>query len=362
MPYNRNRVPDSPMTPGMLPPATELHDSDFVIVIQPVNEPGHKTRTTTLSQLAGYIAGGGVSSITFTGENGYTATASGEGFNYHKDATVEDQATRDFGIDDDGIHAVLATSGYTKRFEANGNSVLFSKTTSGLVDKVEIFENYIQISHQIRNGANVITHTSRIAWDHMRTPEVRVMQDENNYIPIKWDSANNEFVIWQRANSGTVAVPKLHVYGTLLVEKDTTINADLSVNKTLHVAQSSTFDGIAEFNDYIISKKGLDSSGKTALQRLNLGSNKSFFEVSENTDIDTLLSGTTIEVSKGDIVVVRNTSGGSDITLSVGTYDVNQNYVTTLNAYCSMAFIRTGVTTGNGVKWSPLGNAVVTLS
>ena len=362
MPYNRNRVPDSPTTPGMLPPATELHDSDFVILIQPVNNPGQKTRTTTLSELAGYIAGGGVSSITFTGENGYTATASGEGFNYHKDATQEDQAARDFGIDDDGIHAVIATSGYTKRFEANGNSVLFSKTTSGLVDKVEIFENYIQISHQTRNGANVITHTSRIAWDHMRTPEVRVMQDENNYIPISWDSTNNEFVIWQMANSGTVAVPKLHVHGTLLVEKDTTINADLGVNKTLHVTQGSTFDGMAEFNDYVISKKGLDSKGKSVFERINAGSSKSYFEANANTDIDTLLSGTTIEVSKGDIVFVRNTSGGSDITVSVGTYDSNLNYVTTLNAYCSMAFIRTGVTTGNGVKWSPLGNATVTLS
>lgn len=190
--------------------------------------------------------------------------------------------------------------------------------------------------------------------------ELKLVKDSSNDITIKWDSTNSEFVIWERANTGTVAVPKLHVHGTLVVEKDTTINADLSVNKTLHVTQSSTFDSIAEFNDYIISKKGLDSMGKTALQRLNLGSNKSFFEVSENTDIDTLLSGTTIEVSKGDIVVVRNTSGGLDLTMILGSYDSILNYVTTLKAYCSMAFIRTGVT-GNGVKWSPLGNSEVTV-
>jgi hypothetical protein len=132
------------------------------------------------------------------------------------------------------------------------------------------------------------------------------------------------------------------------------------VEKALHVTLGSTFGGMAEFSDYIISKKGLDAKGKSVFERINAGSSKSYFEADANADIDTLLSGTTIEVSKGDVVVVRNTSGGSDITVSVGTYDSTLNYVTTLKAYCSMAFIRTGVTTGNGVKWSPLCNSEVT--
>ena len=190
--------------------------------------------------------------------------------------------------------------------------------------------------------------------------ELKIVQDASHDITIKWDSDNNEFVIWERANSGTVAVPKLHVHGTLLVEKDTTVNADLGVDKALHVTLGSTFGGMAEFSDYIISKKGLDAKGKSVFERINAGSSKSYFEADAHTDIDTLLSGTTIEVSKGDVVVVRNTSGGSDIKVSVGTYDSTLNYVTTLKAYCSMAFIRTGVTTGNGVKWSPLCNSEVT--
>lgn len=362
MPYPPRQIPDAPLPMSMAPQAEMLHGTDIVVIVQPLNAPGHKCRSMTLSQLASFIAAGELGEIVFVNVNGFLSTVGKNGYSYHHDADQSYNANLDYAIDSNGIHAVLATSGYTKRFEANGNSVLFSKTASGLVDKVEIFENYIQISHQTRNGANIITNTSRIAWDHMRTPEVRVMQDENNYIPISWDSTNNEFVIWQRANSGTVAVPKLHVHGTLLVEKDTTINADLAVNNTLHVTLGSTFGGMAEFNDYVISKRGLDSRGKSVFERINAGSSKSYFEANANTDIDTLLSGTTIEVSKGDIVFVRNTSGGSDITIAVGTYDSNQNYVTTLNAYCSMAFIRTGVTTGNGVKWSPLGNATVTLS
>ena len=362
MPYNRNRVPDSPMTPGMLPQAIELHDSDFVILIQPVNDPGKKTRTTTLSQLAGYIAGGGVSSITFTGENGYTATASGEGFNYHKDATQEDQAARDFGIDDDGIHATVTTSNYTKKFEVLPDGVRYSKTAGGLTNKVEIFEDYVLITHQVQNGATVETHTSRIGWDSMRAPVLNVMQDENNNIPISWDVTNGELVIWRRANSGTVAVPKLHVYGTLFVEKDTTIDADMVVTKSMTVAGRTELNGNFTVIKNLYSTDYAELQNRTKVERLNVVSNKSYFEANANTDIDTLLSGTTIEVSKGDVVIVRNTSGGSDITIAVGTYDSNQNYVTTLNACCSMAFIRTGVTTGNGVKWSPLGNATVTLS
>ena len=275
MPYPPRQIPDAPVPISMIPQAETLQGTDIVVVVQPLNAPGQKVRTMTLSQLASFIAAGELGEIVFVNVNGFRSTVGKNGYSYHHDADQSYNANLDYAIDSNGIHAVLATSGYTKRFEANGNSVLFSKTASGLVDKVEIFENYIQISHQTRNGANVITHTSRIAWDHMRTPEVRVMQDENNYIPISWDSTNNEFVIWQRANSGTVAVPKLHVYGTLLVEKDTTIDADLFVNKTLHVMQGSTFGDMAEFNGYVISKRGLDSRGTSVFERINAGSSKS---------------------------------------------------------------------------------------
>ena len=360
MPYNRNRVPDAPMTPGMLPRAVTLHDSDFVIVIQPVNDTGQKTRTCTLSQLAGYIAGGGVSSITFTGENGYTATASGEGFNYHKDATVEDQAARDFGIDDDGIHATVTTSNYTKKFEVLPDGVKYSKTAGGLTNKVEIFEDYVLITHQVQNGATVETHTSRIGWDSMRAPVLNVMQDENNLIPISWDVTNGELVIWRRANNGKVAVPKLHVYGTLNVEKDTTIAADVVITKSVTVGGRADFNGNFTVIKNLYSTDYAELGNRTKVERLNIVKDKSHFEVSENSDVSTLVGASDIASTAGDIVTVRNTSGG-DLALTIGNYESNQHYTIQLNAYCSMAFIRTGVTTGTGVQWSPLGNCEVTI-
>lgn len=344
MPYNINRVPDTPMTPGMLPPATELHDSDIVIVIQPVNDPGQKTRTTTLSQLAGYIAGGGVSSITFTGENGYTATASGEGFNYHKDATQEDQAARDFGIDDDGIHATVTTSNYTKKFEVLPDEVKYSKTAGGLTNKVEIFEDYVLITHQVQNGATVETHTSRIGWDSMRAPVLNVMQDENNNIPISWDVTNGELVIWRRANSGKVAVPKLHVYGTLEVEKDSKLKGDVDIDKTLDVT------GEARFADkVIVAGNAIFNGGVTGEYYGTLAT--------INVEMDTTKNASIIKCSISAnptlpsdapvgrrVIVVNDTSSTQTVTMGASTK--------TINAYEAAEFIR--ATSDTTMGWYPL--------
>ena len=360
MPYPPRQIPNAPIPMSMYPRAATLTDDDIVLIVQPLNEPGQKVRTMTLSQLAAFIAGGELGEIVFVNVNGFTSTVGKNGYSYHHDADQSYNATLDYAIDSNGIHVNLAASGYTKRFEANGNSVLFSKTTSGLVDKVEIFENYMQISHQTRDGANVITHTSRIAWDHMRTPEVRIMQDESNYIPISWDSENSEFVIWQRANSGTVAVPKLHVYGTLLVEKDTTIDADVLVTKSMTVAGRADFNGNFTVIKNLYSTDYAELHKRTKVERLNVVSDKSYFGVSENSNVNTLVENSGIASNAGDVVIIRNTSSGN-ITLLIGNYESSQHYSIQLNAFCSMEFIRTGVTTGSGVQWSPLGNCEITI-
>ena len=356
MPYPPRQIPDAPIPMSMIPQAETLTDNDIVTIFQPLNAPGQKCRSMTLSQLASFIASGELGEIVFVNVNGFRSTVGKNGYSYHHDADQSYNANLDYAIDSNGIHAVLATSGYTKRFEANGNSVLFSKTANGLVDKVEIFENYIQISHQTRNGANVITHTSRIAWDNMRTPEVRVMQDENNYIPISWDSTNNEFVIWQRANSGTVAVPKLHVHGTLLVEKDTTIRADVNITKTITVAGRADFNGNFTVIKNLYATDYAETYCRLKTARLNLKDTKSYFTVSSDTNINTLIAGVfeQIAVIEGDIVTLRNNSN-TDIEVVMGLRKV------TLNAFCAMQFICHG-TDGTNTQWAPLGNATVTLA
>ena len=325
MPYPPRQLPDAPIPMSMIPQAETLTDNDIVTIFQPLNAPGQKCRSMTLSQLASFIASGELGEIVFVNVNGFTSTVGKNGYSYHHDADQSYNAALDYAIDSNGIHAVLATSGYTKRFEANGNSVLFSKTTSGLVDKVEIFENYIQISHQTRNGANVITHTSRIAWDHMRTPEVRVMQDENNYIPISWDSTNNEFVIWQRANSGTVAVPKLHVHGTLLVEKDTTIAADMVVTKSM------TVGGRTELNGNFTVIKNLFATEHTELKgisKLEMGMDSGAIIKCSSTPNPTLPNDAAVGTR---IIVLNDTESNQTVTFG--------GYTLTLNGHTAAEFL-----------------------
>lgn len=342
MPYNSNHVPDTPMTPGMLPRAITLHDSDFVILIQPVNDPGQKMRNATLSQLAGYIAGGGVSSITFTGENGYTATASGDGFNYHKDATQEDLAARDFGIDDDGMHATVTTSNYTKKFEVLADGVRYSKTAGGLTNKVEIFEDYVLITHQVQNGANVETHTSRVGWDSVRTPLLNVMKDENNLIPISWDVTNSELVIWQRANSGKVAVPKLHVYGTLDVEKDTHIDADVVITKTLTVGGRADFNGNFTVIKNLYAAEYADLKGVSNVE-MNMSDTRAVIKCSVSAN-PTLPSNAPV----GARILVCNDTDNSNTVLA-GTH------VFTVSAQTAHEFIRID-NEGYDKDWLPISN------
>lgn len=339
MPYNSNHVPDSPTTPGMLPSSITLHDSDFVILVQPVNDPGQKMRTATLSQLAGFIAAGGVSSITFTGDNGFVATASGDGFNYHKDATQEDMAARDFGIDDDGMHATVTTSNYTKKFEVLPDGVRYSKTAGGLTNKVEIFEDYVLITHQVQNGATVETHTSRIGWDSMRAQVLNVMQDENNLIPISWDVTNGELVIWQRANSGKVAVPKLHVYGTLDVEKDTNIDADVVITKTVTVGGRADFNGNFTVVKNLYSTDHADLKGVSNVE-MDMSDTRAVIKcsVSEN---PTLPSDAPVGRR---VIVVNDTSSTQTVTMGA--------YTKTINAYEAAEFIRATSDTTTG--WYPL--------
>lgn len=243
MPYPPRQIPDAPVPISMIPQAETLQGTDIVVVVQPLNAPGQKVRTMTLSQLASFIAAGELGEIVFMNVNGFRSTVGKNGYSYHHDADQSYNAKLDYAIDSNGIHAVLATSGYTKKFETDGTKAVVTKTQGGLVDKVEVFDNYIQLTHQTRVNNQVVTQTSKFGWDELRARILGVMIDENNVIPLYWDNTNAEFVVWDRTNNNKVGLPKVHVHGTLEVEKDTTIRADVSITKTLTVVGRADFDG-----------------------------------------------------------------------------------------------------------------------
>lgn len=354
MPYPPRQIPDAPVPSSMVPLASTLHGTDLVVIIQTVNNPGEKTRTMTLSQLASFIGGGGLDSITFVGPGGYVTTVDGNGVKYHKDATTNDQAIRDYAIDTNGAHVSVITPNYTKKFETDGTKAVVTKTQQGLVDKVEIFDNYIQITHQTRVNNQVVTQTSKFGWDELKARILRVMIDENNAIPFYWDNDNAELVVWDRTNNNKVGLPKAHVHGTLEVEKDATIRADMSITKTLAVTGRADFNGNFTVVKNLYATDYAETYCRLKVARLNVRNAKSYFTVSSNTNINTLIAGVSeqIAVTEGDIVTLRNGSN-TDIEVVMGLRKV------TLNAFCAMQFICHG-TDGTNTQWSPLGNATVT--
>ena len=356
MPYPPRQIPDAPVPCSMVPAALTLHGTDLVVIVQTVNNPGEKTRTMMLSQLASFIGGGGLDSITIVGAGGYVTTVDGNGVKYHKDATTSDQAIRDYAIDTNGAHVSVTTPNYTKKFETDGTKAVVTKTQQGLVDKVEIFDNYIQITHQTRVNNQVVTQTSKFGWDELKARILRVMIDENNAIPLYWDNDNTELVIWDRTNNNKVGLPKAHVHGTLEVEKDATIRADVNITKTLTVGGRADFNGNFTVIKNLYATDYAETYCRLKVARLNVRNAKSYFTVSSNTNINTLIAGVSeqIAVTEGDIVTLRNESN-TDIEVVMGLRKV------TLNAFCAMQFICHG-TDGTNTQWSPLGNATVTLA
>ena len=373
MPYPPRQTPDSPVPLSMVPAAQTLHGTDLVVIVQTVNNPGEKTRTMTLSQLASFIGGGGLDSITFVGTGGYVTTVDGNGVKYHKNATAGDQAIRDYAIDTNGAHVSVITPNYTKKFETDGTKAVVTKTQQGLVDnvdlvdKVEVFDNYIQITHQTRVNNQVVTQTSKFGWDELKARYLRVMKDENNAIPLYWDNDNNEFVVWDRTNRNKVGLPKVHVHGTLEVEKDAAIRADVNITKTLTVGGRADFNGNFTVIKNLYATDYAEISCRLKAARLNLKNAKSYFAVSSNSDINTLIAGVSeqIAVEEGDIVTVHNEST-SAVTVNLGTRQGGggtETKSTTLNALCAMQFIcclKQTTQYATYVQWAPLGNATVT--
>lgn len=123
-----------------------------------------------------------------------------------------------------------------------------------------------------------------------------------------------------------------------------TISVDLSTNKL-----------------QINVLKGLELNGaQVTPQRLNLGNEKSFFEISSDASINTLIENSGIAVEKGDIVTVHNLSLNT-ITITLGTVTGTGTLTMQLDANCSMSFICIYSNSLNYV-WSPLGNVTVSIT
>ena len=107
--------------------------------------------------------------------------------------------------------------------------------------------------------------------------------------------------------------------------------------------------------------KGLELNGaQVTPQRLNLGNEKSFFEISSDASINTLIENSGIAVEKGDIVTVHNFSLNT-LTITLGTVPGTGTLTMQLDTNCSMSFICIYSNSLN-YAWSPLGNVTVSIT
>lgn len=212
-----------------------------------------------------------------------------------------------------------------------------------------------------RNRDRKITLEALMAFlvANQKFTELKLVKDSEHDISIKWDSTHGEFVIWERANNGTVAVPKLHVHGTLDVEKDVTLKSDVYITKNLTVDLQTTLHQLVIMNNGAVVKNGLDSKGRAKFERPNINSDKCFFEISADSNINTLLSNSGIATQKGDIVTLYNNSQAYH-TVTLGQRTGLGTMTTTIEALCAMSFIC--VYADQTYEWAPMCSVTVNTS
>ena len=105
---------------------------------------------------------------------------------------------------------------------------------------------------------------------------------------------------------------------------------------------------------------GLEINGaQLEPERLNLGSVKSYFEISADSNINTLLSNSGIATQKGDIVTLYNNSQAYH-TVTLGQRTGLGTMTTTIEALCAMSFIC--VYADQTYEWAPMCSVTVNTS
>ena len=161
MPYNR-QIPDAPIAPSMLPrvAAADLTSQDVLVLTQPGNNPGQKTKSVTLSQIANFLQLGNFSEITLNGSNGKKLVLNGNGITYTKPPTPGNLDQYEITANDNGVQIAIHGKQGNRLVKVAPDEISISRILNGLESKVVTSENGISVSSQTREGGEVVTRTS----------------------------------------------------------------------------------------------------------------------------------------------------------------------------------------------------------
>lgn len=250
MPYNRT-IPDAPLPISMLPRADALTLQDLLLLTQPGNPQGHRSKALSLQVLAQFLGNMHFDSIVLQGSNGKSLTLNGNGTTFTKPHTSQSDQ-RDYTIveGDDGITLQVTGPNGTQKILIGYTTLEISSTATGLTQKITLGQNGLTISNQTRVNGEVVTTEREISKEHIDVEELKFFS--SGFPKQAWTlgiakspDANMKELVLQFAGSETaqrfIIRPKVLFAAQAQFEKDVTINADLSIgdNKTLNVSGKS---------------------------------------------------------------------------------------------------------------------------
>lgn len=264
MAENYNRVtPDAPLPISMVPRAVALTMQDILLLTQPGNEIGQRTKALTLQLLATFLGTNNFDKIEMRGDNGNTLKLTGNGWVFNdppgsaaeKDfrAKLEDKALTLQGSPNSSQH-------HTTTATFTDTSVTLSDSFQGLTSSVTLGVNGLVFSNQTRGEGGVIT-TTTYTFNGAQV-ETELLKATALQIPALdwgiWDfdiqpelagSFGAGDLRIGRNLSSTFSVhimTQLKVWRRAYFDKDVEINGDVTVSgsKTLTVSGKTTLQGL----------------------------------------------------------------------------------------------------------------------
>lgn len=346
--YNRT-IPDAPLPVSMLPRPEALTAQDLLLLIQPNNEQGNKTKALTLAMLAAFLGNIQFDEIVMQGEYGRTLTLNGNGWTFTVPRVSARSDSKSTQLDNTGLnmHALAGgSSGVTDDLDLTPYSIVLKNTHQGLEDTITITKNGLTITTQTRSGSEVTTTTRKI------TPQQADLELINffstDFPASSWSMGVEPYPNQNMAEmmvkfTGSNGMDRLLLACRLMVfrqaqfEKDVTVNADMTIEKTLSVGY-----GNAEFKNGGVTLSGwLTVAGLTILSAIQhdlSSNNSSIIKCSEsaNPTLPNYAAGRRL-------MVINDTQTQHTITGGSRTWP--------LNGLRAAEFIKTGSTTDD---WFPI--------
>lgn len=270
--YQPNVIPEAPLPISMLPRADQLTLQDLLLLTQPNNPQGQRTKALTLQLLAQFLGNMNFDSITLSGPNSQSLVLTGEGITYSKPHTTQvDQ--RDYSITENSEGITLQVTGPngTQKVVLGYRNLEVSSTVSGLTQKINLSPTGIVVSHQERVNNEIVTSTSEMSYNLFKTKTLELLGTSEG--DFNWDvsvdinpnsSTYGGLIVGNLGSSVAVHVPQLHVWKQATFEKDVSVKADMIIEKTLTVALGSTFNGSVNLNGQFTKIKELTLTKSTS--------------------------------------------------------------------------------------------------